>query len=86
LSKTTWYSLKDEDTKERSRDVAREWWIGAVKSLWPVMLARTESGEVRPQNEVQRIVGDKVGIMEGVCSIPRPLLWYFWVCLFMDEW
>ncbi|PVH74335.1 hypothetical protein DL98DRAFT_575679 [Cadophora sp. DSE1049] len=65
LSKTTWYSLKDEDTKERSRDVAREWWIGAVKSLWPVMLARTESGEVRPQNEVQRIVGDKVGIMEG---------------------
>jgi len=52
-----------------SKDVAREWWIGTVKSLWPIMLARTESGEIRQQSEIQRIVEEKMSIMEGVCSI-----------------
>jgi len=48
-----------------SKDVAREWWIGTVKSLWPIMLARTESGEIRQQSEIQRIVEEKMSIMEG---------------------
>jgi len=65
LSKTRWYSLKDEETKKMSKDVAREWWIGTVKSLWPIMLARTESGEIRQQSEIQRIVEEKMSIMEG---------------------
>lgn len=66
LSKTTWYSLRDEETMERSRDVARVWWLGAVKSLWPIMLARKENGEAREEGEIRRIVGEKVGIMAEV--------------------
>ncbi|KAG4437423.1 hypothetical protein IFR05_007105 [Cadophora sp. M221] len=76
LSKTTWYSLKDEATTEKSRDVGRVWWLGAVKSLWPIMLARKENGEMRDEGEIRRIVGEKVGIMEewfnkgGIPGIP----------------
>ncbi|KAH7371769.1 hypothetical protein BKA64DRAFT_689469 [Cadophora sp. MPI-SDFR-AT-0126] len=76
LSKSTWYSLKDEETKERSKDVAREWWIGAAKSLWPIMLAKTKSGEARSPNEIRRITGEKVGVMKewfaegGIPGIP----------------
>ncbi|KAH7319071.1 hypothetical protein BKA65DRAFT_482595 [Rhexocercosporidium sp. MPI-PUGE-AT-0058] len=76
LSKTTWYSLRDDETKERSRDVARVWWLGAVRSLWPIMLARKENGEAREEGEIRRIVGEKVGVMEeyfgqgGIPGIP----------------
>ncbi|KAH6711725.1 hypothetical protein BKA61DRAFT_611486 [Leptodontidium sp. MPI-SDFR-AT-0119] len=76
LSKTTWYSLRDEETMERSRDVARVWWLGAVKSLWPIILARKENGEAREEGGIRRIVGEKVGIMAewfnqgGIPGIP----------------
>ncbi|KAL2059990.1 hypothetical protein VTL71DRAFT_9812 [Oculimacula yallundae] len=76
LSKSTWYSLKDEETKEKSRDVARVWWIGAVRSLWPIMLARNERGDVRSPEELGRVVQEKVVVMEewfdqgGIPGIP----------------
>ncbi|KAK0117928.1 hypothetical protein ONS95_012240 [Cadophora gregata] len=86
LSKTTWYSLKDEGTKKNSRDVAREWWIGAVRSLWPVMLAMTQSGQVRPRNEVEGMVGENVAMMERVCNFLYSPYMIFRVSLLVDEW
>ncbi|CZT04071.1 hypothetical protein WAI453_011113 [Rhynchosporium graminicola] len=76
LSKSRWYNLRDEETKEKSGEMARVWWVGAVRSLWPIMLARDERGVVREKEVVGRLVEEKVGVMKewfdqgGVPGIP----------------
>lgn len=38
--------------------------MGAVRRLWSFMLAKTEDGGLRAKSEVQRILGEKVELIE----------------------
>ena len=63
-SRTEYHSLRDEETRNRSKDIARVWIREAFEVLLPIMSTKNDQGEPRSKEDILRVVKEKLDTME----------------------
>ena len=63
-SRTEYHSLRDQETRNRSKDIARVWVREAFEVLLPIMSTKNDRGESRNKEDILRVVKEKLDTME----------------------